>query len=423
MALNIPGSVFGRPLAQNNRQTPTQAILGGRQAGAEMQQLDREEQIRQLQAQIQQESTQPGFNPLGSAAVQQLTALDPRGGQDVAATFGALSKERKRAWAQDARKVNNLIKAGNVEDALSVANNRLKDGRELAAETGEAFDEQGTIGIITALQSGDPNKIAEASRSLDLAEQVSVEAGLLKDTRAGARKGKDKQFETIEVFKQLQELKASGASPEVISDFRQLAGLDKAVKLSSNSEATLIKAQDSSFAASAAVRKMDLLADDISKIDIGGGLKSSLTETLKELLGSQNEVSKLRREFRSIRSSQATKNLPPGPASDKDIALALSGFPGENAPAEQIISFLRGQAKLARMDVAFNDFKSDYISEHSSVVGFGKAWRKMLQDDSFVSSIFGETQQAPTKQAATGFSDEKRARLDELRRKKAARGG
>ena len=105
-----------------------------------------------------------------------------------------------------------------------------------------------------------------------------------------------------------------------------------------------------------------------------------------------------------------------------NIALALSGFPEENAPAEQIIGFLRGQAKLAKMDVAFNDFKSDYISDNKSLVGFGKAWRKMISDESFVESIFGETSTEPPP-ARGGFSDEKRARLEMLRKRKAARGG
>ena len=371
-------------------------------------------------ARLQQErelSQAASAGGIQSLAFQQLVGTNPNLASKIGGLLGDIGIDREVSFFKDARELNNLLKRNKSQDGLAFINSRLDEGDRLAAETGQAFDPKDTLEIRDLILQ---DRMPEAIELLDSVEQAGIISKVLEDPSA-SRKGKDKQFETIEVFKQLQELKATGASPEEIKDFRQLAGLDKAVKLSSNSEATLIKAQDASFGANAAVRKMDLLADDISKINIGGGLKSTLTETLKELLGSQDEVSKLRREFRSIRSSQATKNLPPGPASDKDIALALSGFPGENAPAEQIISFLRGQAKLARMDVAFNDFKSDYISENSSVVGFGKAWRRMLQDDSFVSSILGDT--TTTTQAPSGFSDEKRARLDELRRKKAARGG
>jgi len=199
-------------------------------------------------------------------------------------------------------------------------------------------------------------------------------------------KTKPKQFEKQSQFEQLQELKKTG-TPEEIAEFRSIIGLDKPVKLSSTAETALNKAQESSFTAGSAVRKMELLAKDISKIDIGGGVGAGWSETFKNILGSQDEVSNLRREFRSIRSSQAVRNLPPGVASDKDIALALSGFPREDAPATEIMSFLNGQAKLAKMEVAFNDFKGDYISTHKGISGFGKAWRKQLKDEDFVTDI------------------------------------
>ena len=83
----------------------------------------------------------------------------------------------------------------------------------------------------------------------------------------------------------------------------------------------------------------------------------------------------MRRRFNSVRASQATQNLPPGPASDKDILLALSGFPKENASGRQIESFLRGAAKLESIDSAFQAFKSDLISETRSTKGLLKKWK------------------------------------------------
>lgn len=149
----------------------------------------------------------------------------------------------------------------------------------------------------------------------------------------------------------------------------------KAAELKPTMQKILDTAQNQAFEAETTANEFDLLVDDFRGKGFGGGVKASVNEFLKDALGTQDEVSALRRKFRGIRASQATKNLPPGPASDKDIALALSGFPPENAPAEVIASFLTGASKMARIDQAFQSFKAEYISENKNSAGLIKAWR------------------------------------------------
>jgi len=55
--------------------------------------------------------------------------------------------------------------------------------------------------------------------------------------------------------------------------------------------------------------------------------------------------------------------------------------PPENAPASQIASFLRGASKMARFDAAYNQFKSDFISDNSNTKGINKEWRKKVRSD------------------------------------------
>ena len=132
---------------------------------------------------------------------------------------------------------------------------------------------------------------------------------------------------------------------------------------------------------------MELLASDFESLNVGGGLSSTVTETFKDILGSQDEVTAARKGFNSLRSSQAISNLPAGPASDKDIALALSGFPKENANASQVLGFLRGQSKLARIDEKYNEFKAEFISSNNSVKGLIPAWKAKLNDSDFLDSV------------------------------------
>lgn len=121
--------------------------------------------------------------------------------------------------------------------------------------------------------------------------------------------------------------------------------------------------------------KYETLANDYERLKIEGGLKSTLNENLKAILGSQDDVSELKRQLNEVRMSEAIKTLPPGSASDADIKLVLSGQPRENASPEQITSYLRGVAKISRTYAAHNQFKSDFISKQSTGKGLNQAWR------------------------------------------------
>ena len=135
------------------------------------------------------------------------------------------------------------------------------------------------------------------------------------------------------------------------------------VSLTPTTQKILDAAQTKSFDSGQQAREMELLARDLTQIDIGGGVTSTTSEKFKQVLGSQEAVTDIRRRFRGFRASQAVSNLPPGVASDKDIELALSGFPAENANSQTIQSFLAGQPKVARLVEGFNIVKSELISE------------------------------------------------------------
>lgn len=172
-------------------------------------------------------------------------------------------------------------------------------------------------------------------------------------------------------------------NPDVVKSARIELGLDpkaqafKAPKLSSATEKELITSQNAAVEAGNNVGRFELLASDFEKADVGGGLfQGKWAEALKEATGNQNAISELRRRYAAIKGGQVVKNLPPGAASDTDIALALAGFPTENATGEQIASFMRGLAKIEREQQRFNEFKASYISEKGNTRGMLGAWRE-----------------------------------------------
>jgi hypothetical protein len=100
----------------------------------------------------------------------------------------------------------------------------------------------------------------------------------------------------------------------------------------------------------------------------GYGVFSSASDFLKKGAGFQGGMTQLRQEYIRLRNTAAIKSLPPGPATDRDIALALKGFPGENASAGDLSSFLRGMAKLQDIDAAVGNAKTDWLAQNNGVL-------------------------------------------------------
>jgi len=188
--------------------------------------------------------------------------------------------------------------------------------------------------------------------------------------------GSQNQPAKVLEWQEYQRLQAT--DPQAAQQFGQAAGfLDKDGKISSFAEKELSKATNEAVEATNNVERFNALADEIKAADFGGGLfGGSWKEKLKDITGQQDAVTELRRKFNGIKASQVVNNLPPGAASDADIALALSGFPSDNYNAAQLSSFMRGLAKLEEYRGQFAEFKANYISENKNERGLLKAWKE-----------------------------------------------
>ena len=56
----------------------------------------------------------------------------------------------------------------------------------------------------------------------------------------------------------------------------------------------------------------------------------------------------VRTQYRRIRNSLAVQNLPPGVASDKDIAMVLEGFPSDFSNYEEMRKYISAMERAAR---------------------------------------------------------------------------
>ena len=108
-----------------------------------------------------------------------------------------------------------------------------------------------------------------------------------------------------------------------------------------------------------------------------GGIMGSALSAFRKFIGSTNDVDMLKASFNKMRMSGVLNSLPPGPASDKDIANAEKGFPTENFSFDQIASWLEGYAKAKRIEAGYRDFYAQYVSDNfGDSAGVNKAWRE-----------------------------------------------
>lgn len=135
------------------------------------------------------------------------------------------------------------------------------------------------------------------------------------------------------------------------------------VKLTDGAQKLVNETMLASVASEQSANQQNDLANRIESAGGGYGALSKFSEWIKGQTGNQGAMSQLRNEYTRIRNSQAIKNLPPGPATDKDIEMALKGFPAETADSKTIASFLRGMAKMNQRDAAYQQMQAEWVNQ------------------------------------------------------------
>jgi len=253
-----------------------------------------------------------------------------------------------------------------IEDALSLDDERLMFDLDSAIATAKAnlgeFIEPISSTAMTPFQQ----------RSLDLQER-SLE---LQEERL--KKGENTP--ALIEFDHYQELKKT--DPEAAAEFGKERGYidSEGRELSVFMQKRLSDANDTAILSRAKQAEMLDLAARFEASGITGGTFSRWKDKLADFTGSREEAQKLRTLFFKYKGSEVINSLPPGAASDPDIAMFSKGYPPDNAEATEIASFFRGMAKAAAFDDEYNTFKAYYISDKRNEAGMLEAWRKEVKE-------------------------------------------
>jgi len=119
-----------------------------------------------------------------------------------------------------------------------------------------------------------------------------------------------------------------------------------------------------------------------------GGILGNTFESFKNSIGGQDEVSALKTGFTNLINTGIIGSLPPGVASDKDIEMARSGFPNSSWNADEIASWLRGNAKLQAYQSERSRFEAQWISDNKGdASGWNNAWDELRASEGYAQAV------------------------------------
>jgi hypothetical protein len=406
-------------------QDPTQSFLSAFQTGAAIQDT-RLKQEQQQQQMANQKLIQEGFAKLrqpGATAADYANlamVLPETQAKAVRESFSMLSGERQQNALQQSGQVFSAFKAGKPEIAIGLLDRQieakrnsgdnegamfLETWRDVAKENPKATEDYfgftisqmpgGDKVIESAVKFGSerraeakaPAELIQANAAADKAVADATTAQATATNTADAQKAKVQAQYAEKV--ELANLEKTGWD---VKNLRSQIG-DRAARLNLDQQTTAATVaeklsgiqknlsdipsdtrkliNESATLAATSKQSADQFNDLAKRLDASGGgygVFSSASDFLKKGAGFQGGMTQLRQEYTRLRNTAAIKSLPPGPATDKDIAMALKGFPSDNASAGDLSSFLRGMAKLQDVDASINNAKTDWLAQNNGTL-------------------------------------------------------
>lgn len=380
---------------QNPFNSVANGMMQGLQLGTAMQAQQEKQRQIELQKQMQTDLGALASKPNPTAQdFAQITTKYPQLAEHFKNTWSMLNQDQQQTRLSQASQVYAALNAGKPEIARQLLDDQAaayrNSGMDQDAKTTETLSKlielnpetaKTSTGLLLSSVLG-PDKFATTFTSLG-GEQRAQEKqpGEVAKINADARKATYEANNTPQRLALENSYKASEIrnldsqigerasrltldrdklQSEVelkLFELNQKAGTldDGAKKLINDSTVSSVSADQS------AGQILDL-AGRLEKEGGGYGAFGTASEWLKKATGNQDSMTQMRNEYTRIRNSQAMKMLPPGSASDKDVAMAMGGFPPETADAKTMASFLRGMAKLNQYTAVAENAKAEWVN-------------------------------------------------------------
>lgn len=390
----MPGALNQMPsLSQApSGQSPLAIAVGGYETGLALKQQQQQlQQQKQQQQQFQSDMSQLANNPNPTASdYARMILLHPQMADTFKKSWDLMDSSQQKDSLQSGSKVYAALQNNAPDIAASIMSQQAQAYQNAGNET-KAKEASNIVSLIqqnpsvakTSIALGlagimGPDKFASTFSTLEKtpSEVQSSEAGALKATYEAQNTPQRLALENSRSTAEIRNIDSQ------ISDRAGRLGLDKD-KLQSDVQMKLYELNqklnpalnlgpdakkiinDSAISASTSQQTAGQMLDLANRLDKQGGgygAASTFGEWIKDVTGNQNQVSLLRQEYTRLRNTSVMSMLPPGSASDKDVAFALQGFPPLSADSRTISQFLRGMAKISATSSAVDNAKAEWAN-------------------------------------------------------------
>lgn len=152
----------------------------------------------------------------------------------------------------------------------------------------------------------------------------------------------------------------------------------------------------------------------LKTVDKKSGVPAQVSSVFKRITGSEDSESVLNSMVEALRVEQAIGNLPPGVASDKDIALVMGGTLPSTANPEALIEWLSALQRLNQVTIDEQQAKLEWYDEKGSLQGYATHRKEVNQKRAKEAAKKAEEQARKEAEETNARIEEKKRKLKEL---------
>lgn len=363
----------------------SRSLLGGLQAGAAIREIQQQQEAAQqaeLAKQQYADDLRMAFSNPTPDAFATLSAKYPSQREAFKQSWDMLSSGQKETEFTTGTQAYGAILNGRIDMAAQMLDQQIAAARNAGRPTERLEGMRRTLdedpqnvagGLGLFLSAIDPDRFSKMTAELQFGKTRPIEVRSLeaKTTTEEAEAAARPEALAVNVKNVRSQIEDRAArlrldQDKLTSDIEMKLAEIEQQRAGKPLEAGAAKLINDSVGASVAAESQAKQALDLAnrlETEGGGfGAFSTFNQWLTNATGAQNYARDLRNEYARLRSGQVSAMLPPGAASDRDVAMALEGFPPTTADAKTIASFLRGMAKLGQYQAAMEDAKSNWAS-------------------------------------------------------------
>ena len=310
------------------------------------------------------------YNPMDN--INPLMASVAQGVGNVVGTDPALNQTSGQKMTESNAAGASAMQTGDPAGLMAAAQLMFKQGRPKEAQ---ALVERADA--IKAQRSSADLLLTEERERLEANERaadVAKEAGHLeweKRLRTGDLDAQKYYEAMAENEAELLKQNAIGAN-KVIEEKPMSAGMLKIT------EDSFTKAVVARGVADTGQHSLRLIDNVIKGGKYRAGILGGWIGNVKEALGAQNEVTAVLQRYDEARLKTALANLPPGPASEKDIELVQKPAPKPNASIKSIREYIAAVTRIERRKAIYYEMKGEWYETNRSGAGLYEAYQEEL---------------------------------------------